>query len=364
MSKGIWKHLGLIDSKVLPAYELSLNEGNTPLESNAKLAKALNLKSIYLKREDLNPGGSHKDRYIAFTLSAHISDIINENPETKNDYINFVISSSGNAAISSIRYINSENDIRLKLYVFISSSLHKSKLERMIAELPELKDQLIKYKNCDNGKINIKFSQSPLSDSIKFANKLNATLLRGSNDKYGTNGLRTISKEILSQLKDLPIEMIESTDDTETSNLTNKNIEDVFPDSIFIPCSSGTLFTGIAEGFAKLETKVRLIALQTSEVNAIAKTYDKNFTSEQTSIAEAIVDRVAHRKTEIQKIIKDTDGTAFVLQNSEIEYAQKLLKKNGIITSNESAMCIAGIIKAKATGLIIERPVCILTGTA
>lgn len=351
MSKGIWKHQSLLDSKVLPAYEFSLNEGNTPLQENEKLTKKLGMEKLFLKREDLNPGGSHKDRYIAFSLSAHISDIINTNPDAKNDYINFVISSSGNAAISSIRYINSDNDIRLKLYVFISDKLDKHKINRLINEIPELKDSLTKYKNCDNGKIVIKFSKSPLSDSIKFANQINATLLRGSNDKYGTNGLRTISKEILTQLKDYIKE----------KNIAN--IEEVFPEAVFIPCSSGTLFAGIAEGFEKLDQKIRLIAVQTSEVNTIAKSYDKDFIVETESIANAIVDRVAHRKTEIQKIIKDTNGTALVIENKDIEKAQKLLKKYEIQTSNESALCIAAIIKAQSKGLNIKKAVCIFTGT-
>jgi threonine dehydratase len=291
-----------------------------------------------LKREDQNPTGSHKDRYIAFAVSSYINDFMKTKKPEDADLINFAISSSGNAAISAIRLINSEKDIRLKLYVFISDNLEKKKLQRIIAEVPELKTCLLKYRNCDNAKITIKFSQTPLSDSIKFANKLNAILLRGSNDPYGTQGFRTISKEILAQLKETSV------------------------DSVFIPCSSGTLFAGIAQGFEKLKNSIKLIALQTSEIHPIAKSYDKNFTPENASLAEAIIDRVAHRKTEIQKIIKNTQGTAFILENKEIQHAHNILKKYNILVSYEGAMCIAGIIKARRTGLNIKRPICIITG--
>jgi threonine synthase len=335
MEAGIWKNKDLFDYEIKPDFRLSLNEGETPLELNQKLATEVDCNNIFLKREDQNPSGSQKDRYISFALSAHLQDSSENNTEH-----NFVISSSGNAAISAIRYFNNKKDISSQLFIYISSKIETRKLHRIISELPKLKTSILLRESCTYDKVSIKFSETPLSDSIKFARSSDSILLRGSTDKYATQGFRTITKEIESSLSEI--------------------------DSIFIPCSSGTTVAGLYEGFAKIgiskENIPPIHIVQTSSVHPIAQKYDHTKIEDETSIAQAIVDRVAHRKTEIDRIVKDTNGSGWVISNIEIEHAQYLLKKHNVECSNEGALTIAAIIKAKDAGLNIHNPLCIITG--
>ena len=83
----IWKYSDDFIPQIENDFQLSVGEGNTPLESFPALATRFNLDNIYLKREDNNPTGSHKDRGLAYHLSYYI----------KKGYRDFVISSSGNS---------------------------------------------------------------------------------------------------------------------------------------------------------------------------------------------------------------------------------------------------------------------------
>ena len=107
---GIWAHRHLFTKDVDPKHRLSLGEGGTPCTNCSKLAKHMGMKYVYLKREDLNPTGSFKDRSLAYQISAHLQD----------GEKNFVISSSGNAAISAIGYCRKAN---CNLHVYISDKI-------------------------------------------------------------------------------------------------------------------------------------------------------------------------------------------------------------------------------------------------
>ncbi len=302
---GIWTYAEKLKPFVEKKFRLTLSEGQTPLQENPNIAKFLGVEKIYLKREDLNPTGSHKDRGLAFQISAHLQDGKKE----------FAISSSGNSAISAVHLLKNREEI---LHIFLSEKISQKKLTRL--------------KN-SNTNLNIHFSKKPLSDAFKFTKeKNNITFLRGSTDIYGYEGFKTIAWEI--QNADF--------------------------DSIFLPTSSGTTAKGI---FEAMEEKKPFYILQTTKVNTLVKDFNENYKLEKKTLADAIVDRVGHRKEEIKKIILQTQGNGLIISNEEILEAQEILKKEGIITSNESAMNIAGIKKAKMKDPNIKKPLCIFTGT-
>ena len=310
---GIWLHAKLLQPFVKEEFRLSLSEGNTPLEENRNLAKALNLKTIYLKREDFNPTGSHKDRGLAFQISAHLQQGKTE----------FVISSSGNSGISAINLLKGRKE---KLHIFLSSKITNEKFLRLKKIIPDLERKNSGFEN-----YNFHFSLKPLSEAFQFAKNKNLIFLRGSTDKYGYEGFKTIGYEI--------------------------NDKDF--DSIFIPTSSGTTAKGIYEG---LNIKKPFNIIQTAKVNTLVSEFDKDYKTSKHSIAESIVDKVGHRKREIVEIIKKTNGKGWVISDEEIHQAQQILKKESIETSNESALTIAAIKKAKRKGLKIKKPLCIFTG--
>ena len=73
---------------------LTLGEGNTPLQENAALAAWAGVSRLWLKREDVNPTGSHKDRGAVVQIAACIE---------RGQQV-AVISSSGNAALAAATY--------------------------------------------------------------------------------------------------------------------------------------------------------------------------------------------------------------------------------------------------------------------
>jgi threonine synthase len=321
---GIWKYADLFQPFVDTKFRLSLNEGNTLLEENSQISKRLGLETIYLKREDLNPSGSHKDRGITYEISAHLQDGQNE----------FVISSSGNAAISAINLLKNTKHI---LHIFLSINLPISKVNRIMKTIPgKISPDVFKGKDSSYENLHFHFSKKPLSNAFSFAKENNFTLLRGSTDPYGYEGFKTIAYELLEKVKDA--------------------------DSLFIPISSGTTAKGIYEGLKEKEIYLPFHLIQTSKINTLTHRFDQNYQPAVTSVAESIVDRIGHRVKEIEEIINTSEGTGWIVSDQEIAKAQKILEECNLQTSNESAMTIAAIVKAKQEGWDIRRPICIFTG--
>src|ERR1035437_8229763 len=71
----------------------------TPQKNYPNLAKALGVSSLYLKREDLHPYGSHKGRSIPVMIDHYVKD----------GKRHFAISSSGNAALAAAMYLKELN---------------------------------------------------------------------------------------------------------------------------------------------------------------------------------------------------------------------------------------------------------------
>ncbi|GAB4164289.1 MAG: hypothetical protein Fur003_6490 [Candidatus Dojkabacteria bacterium] len=329
---GIWEYQEYLAPKVDKPFQLSSNEGDTPTKSSHVLATMLGLERLYMKREDNNPSGSHKDRMIAFEISAHMQDGVKD----------IVISSSGNTAISAMLYCKYLNN--LNLHLFLSVNLPEDKITRIEHALEAninvpRTEQVITYDN-----FHLHFSHRPVSGAFKFAKENNFVLLRGSTDPYAIEGYKTIAFELIKQIPQVS--------------------------EIFLPVSSGTTALGIYEGFKIVNEKMGLNIkipeihiVQTSRVNPMAREFDKDFTKSASSIAKSIVDRVGHRKKEVVDIVRASNGFGWVISDQELQYAQRLLKFANVSTSIESAMTIAAIKKALATRRRLKFPVCIFTGT-
>lgn len=274
------------------------SSGNTPL---------VKIDDIYFKCEYQNPTGSHKDR--AFKLQiARLK---------KNGVKKAVISSSGNAAISASYYCGING---IDLTIFISPSINKHKLE----VLKESKCEIIETKK-------------PISAAFKFAQKNASFNLRQSTDPEASIGHEAIADEILG--------------------------ENVVPDAVFLPVSSGTTLAGISNGFNKKGYKIPIHAVQTDVIYPIASQFDNDFTSStEKSLADAIVARFTPREKEIIRIIKDTNGSAWVIGNREMLIAREWLLKNNLNCSYEGAAVVAALWKARKKGYKFGNPVCLLTG--
>src|SRR5438874_13204964 len=90
---GIWRFAGRLPP-IDESARVTLGEGSTPLEESPALARWAGLRRLWLKREDRNPTGSHKDRGAAYQISRC---------RATGDRV-AVISSSGNAAVAASTY--------------------------------------------------------------------------------------------------------------------------------------------------------------------------------------------------------------------------------------------------------------------
>ena len=138
--------------------------------------------------------------------------------------------------------------------------------------------------------------------------------------------------------------------------------------AIFIGTSSGTTAQALASYFINEKMKdsklVQVHIIQTSGCHPIVdgiETYDGE---NEESVADAIVDRTALRKSKLVTLIKATSGNAWVATNDEIHTAQDLVEKNtGLKISTNSALSVVGAMQAVYQGWEIDGAVvCMICG--
>src|SRR3989344_4412035 len=276
----------------------------TPQESYHDLAQNLGLSSVFLKREDLHPYGSHKGRSIPLMIDKYISQ----------GYKHFAISSSGNTALAAGLYIK-------KLNGNGKNNLKKKKGE-------EKTDDKKKLEVLKDNKIFLSLQDRPLQALfIKIQNsspEQPICSLRQSNDDTALEGYNSLAEELLC----IP------------------NLK-----AVFVGTSSGTTAQALAEYFSKNKKKVEMHIVQTSSCHPIADAFINNNKNDERSIADAIVDHTAIRKDKLISLIKENGGNAYAVNNEEIKMAQELSKKyTGVFISTNSALSLAGLMQAVYTG--------------
>jgi len=321
----IW-HYNRLSEKVSEEFRLTQNEGDTPIEQILlKIPDSEKELIIRLKREDQNPNGSFKDRSLAFQISNYF----------QKGEKSLVISSSGNAAISAVSYAKMAG---INMHVFVSNEVSEDKIKRL-----ELVSKHGDVNNDDDiePKVTVHKSERAKSDGMKFALANNLTNLRGSTDDSAIEGFKSLGYEI-------------------------GKVTDIV-DSVFIPCSSGTSTLGVYRGLEELGDELigqfpKIHVVQTTKVNPIAREFDRNFEESEKSLADAIVDNVAHRKDEVVELVKKSQGSGWVISDIEILEAKELLEAEKIFISNTAALSVAGIIKAVRSNSNINSPLALISG--
>lgn len=294
--KGIWKYADFYPF-VPENARLTLGEGATRL---------IEKDGIYFKCEFDNPTGSVKDRGIAY----QISDLLARNISAA------VISSSGNAAISAVKYAKLAG---IECSIFVSPKIDQEK--RKILEKEKAK---------------LFITNTPLKDSFQFSQNENVHNLRPSASPIGFVGYTSISFELIAELKNV--------------------------DSVFFPVSSGTTLFGVAKGFEILGIMPKLYAVQTERIHTVAGIFDRDFSEKDFSIADAIVARSIPQKKEVLESIRKSAGGGFVVSDNEIRRSYDYLKNHDLDSSFEGALALAGIWKGKEKGFLLGKTVCLLTG--
>lgn len=289
-------------------------------QSYPRLAQALHVPEIYLKREDEHQYGSHKGRVIPLLIKEY---------KKRDGISNFVISSSGNAALAAAMAVskhNQNNTDTLSLHVYVGQHVNAAKLKTL---------QSFAHKDA-----NIVLNQVDKPKQMAF--RMDATgkakLLRQSTDDLALVGYA----ELAAELEKIP-------------NIC----------AIFVPTSSGTTAQALAAYFAEKNTAVQVHVVQTQACFPIAQALGATTTEKtDSSIADAIVDQVAHRKNACATAVRRTQGEGWIVSDEDIQSAKDLTKKTtGIDVSPNSALSVAGLKKAGDAGWYCNGAVvCLVTG--
>jgi threonine synthase len=286
----------------------------TPQTDNKALAKALEVPSLFLKREDLHPYGSHKGRSIPRMID-HYVDMGKKR---------FAISSSGNAALAALRHVKKLNTTGagVTLDIFVGKHADTDKISTIEAEIGD--------------GVTLEKSERPLQRLLEMTRLSNITSLRQSTDDEALVGYYELAEELL-EIKGL--------------------------EAIFVGTSSGTTLQGLAECFAREGRPVRLFAVQTTSCHPIADGFEEEsrIRNQESSKARAIVDKIAHRRTKVSQSIQPSNGSAFIVTNDEIEYARSLIGIHaGLEVTPNGALPLAGLIRAIEKGFLFKGPIALI----
>lgn len=290
---------------------MNFDKVNTPTEKYQDLADKIGVSCLYFKREDLHPLGSHKGRSISYMIDHYI----------KSGDKDFVISSSGNAALAAAKYIQKLDD-NITLDIYVGNKINQNKLNIL--------------KEYSSDRIRILMKERPLQ-ALTLAVEEGKRSLRQSTDDVALIGYKGLAEEIAQ-------------------------IDGV--GAIFIGTSSATTAQALAQNFLQQKSKIQVHIVQTSSCHSISQEFDLYSGHDEISKADAIVDIIAHRKDQVIKLIKKTGGFGWIANNEDIDIAIKITKeKTSIDISPNSALSVVGAMKAAYEGYDTNGAVvCIITG--
>lgn len=279
--------------------------GNTPLQKII-----IEDREIWLKREDLNPSGSFKDR----GNTAKLAEL------RAAGVLGAVIASSGNAAISILYLLSQQPIPGFTLHIVVSPNANPAKLERIKQLLIEQPQHTLHLAT------NAKTAAAQLSVQHSVPN------IRSAWDDALTEGYNTLGDELKEQ----------------------------GAAAIFIPVSSGTAATGMTQ---HLSAGQQLHVCQTTKVHTIAEEFDQVFEPTESSLADSIVDKSALRKPMVVQLVRQTGGSGWICSDANITEALRLANAQlEIPLGPTSGLAVASAIKAIRNSKQLSKIICICSG--
>ncbi|ADX82634.1 threonine synthase [Sulfolobus islandicus] len=316
--RGVWRYKELIAGKYKNI--VSINEGNTPLIRSSNIND-----NLYFKFEGLNPTGSFKDRGMTVAVSSAVSL----------NYKTVIAASTGNTAASAAAYA-----ARAGIKSFIVLPKGKVALGKLA--------QSILY-----GSVILEVDGSfdvAMDAVMRLYKDLKVVYPLNSFNPWRLEGQKTIAFEIAEELG--------------------------VPDNVIVPVGNAGNIYAIWKGFNELvktgviNTIPRMIGIQAEGASPIATAIVKgkdspDFVENPDTVATAIRIGKPVNWQKAMKAIRESNGTAIAVSDSEILDAQKTLaRKEGIGAEPASAAALAGYIKAINEKVVDkdEKTVLILTG--
>lgn len=302
--RGIWRHAHLFDE--VPELRPELGEGDTPVVELPALAAAWGLDSLALKREDLNPNGSHKDRGLLYQVARRHGP----RPQTH------VISSSGNAATSAASACAAVGD---RLVAFVAPDTDPAKVGRIAAR----------------GGVVVQATK-PVNFARYAARVFGLVNLRGTADPLASHGYRSLAGE-----------------------LVEAGAEQVLTFS-----SSGVSATGLLDGFARLGGGPALWSVQSGRCIALARALDADAVEDPDSPAGRLGARNPPGAEELAERLRSGGGGAMAVDSADVARGRGWLVEAGVETSAEGAAVLAGVHRLATQGRLRGRVVAVMTGAA
>ncbi|NJE00088.1 pyridoxal-phosphate dependent enzyme [Thermococcus sp. LS1] len=296
--KGVWRY-----RELLPDVNeiISLHEGGTPL-LRAKLGEELGL-NVFIKDETRNPTGSFRDRLITVAVSYGL-------PHAENG---FVVASNGNAAASLAAYAARAGK---EAYTVVPKLIEKCKLTQIAA----FGAKIIRYgESVDEG---ISYAEG-LAEGKGLYN------VTPESNLIGLEGQKTVAFELWEELN---------------------------PTHVIVPTGSGSNLYSIYKGFRELleigaiDEMPKLIAVQTERCSPIASEVLGVEPKAEPTKALALYVKNPLTKELALEAIRETDGTAVLVGEDELDLGERLLAKEGIFAEYASVVIVPALLKLAEEG--------------
>jgi threonine synthase len=327
----VWKYFELLPVEKEKNI-VTLEAGGTRLIRSSNLAKKIGLKNLYIKDETVNPTGSFKDR----SMTVGVSKAVEFGAHAT------ATASSGNAAAALAAHAAKAG---LKCYAFVLESASEAKL----AQIRLYGTRVMRVRAVKNGK----------DPTVQMLKKIVENYgwypcpSFGPFNPYQVEGPKTMSYELIEQL------------------------DWCAPHWVMVPTGSGCLLTGIWKGFKDfqqldlVESIPRLAAIQSEGCAPLVRAFERNDDSltiepwgRPNTIAGGLSDVYPWDGDAALSALKETDGIADKVSDSEILESQKLLASTeGIFAEPTGVAALAGLIKLVQKKVIKKDEVVVLLVT-
>src|ERR1035437_9812342 len=285
---------------------LTLGEGHTPLQENTALAAWAGVRRLWLKREDVNPTGSHKDRGAVVQIAACME---------RGQQV-AVISSSGNAALAAATYG--------RLGGVSGAALLSPRTEpgRGVA-LRQAGARVV-------------VTEKPINYGIRISRVRGWPDLRPSQSAEAVAGFRSLGEE-------LAVELPQAT-------------------AVFGYASSGATFQALAEAFGEHGAQLPLHPVHAGLVNGISKEFGRPGDGRRSLVGDLGV-KVSDRAAVVAAMVRDSGGQAWWVGDDQIAPAGDALREQGYEVASECWAALAGL-RVAASEAGVTSACLLLTGRA
>jgi len=298
--EGIWR----FSDRLPPVDEeckQTLGEGDTPL-------LRLRGSDVWVKVEGVNPTSSFKDRGVAFLISR----IVEEGARS------VVIDSSGNAAVSTAAYCARAGVGHIAVMPRYSHMEKKAQVLWHGSRVLEAPDR-----------------EAARLYARRIARELGLRYIGFALEPHAVPGFKTAAYELEERFT---------------------------PDAVFVPAGSGTNVVAIGGAYLEMEARgevdraPEVHCVQSAACAPISGAFTE-YTPIDSTLAEGVIVPVTERRDEAVRVVRETRGTGWVVDDANIHRALRLLASNGVYASPTGAVGVAGAIRAGRGG----RQVCIVT---